>query len=182
MLCYKLFTCKTNCSSHSFMAFPSSCCTVKKFSKSRSFMMDWAWSCSSKNPLLLGRGISNIFDQKQQYFVEMHNTFPLLQIFYQNFLPSIRLPRGISSCTCPKVVALFKMRRTWNLKLFTFYRGSKERVKIWIFLDNRLIENIQCLGCNSSWTGNLEFFQVYSLQKFNIFFKRMVPSTGYWKN
>jgi hypothetical protein len=115
VLCYKLFTCRTS-SSHSFLALPHSFCTVKKFSKSLSFMMDWAWSCPSKNPLLLGRGISSIFDQKPQYFVKIHITFLFLQIFYQNFLPRIRLPRVISRSTCPKVEALCKTICTWNLK------------------------------------------------------------------
>ena len=78
---YKLFTCKANCSSHSFMTLQSSCCTVKEFSKSWSLMTDLAWSCPSKNTLLLGRGISSTFDHKQQYFAEVQITFLLLQIF-----------------------------------------------------------------------------------------------------
>ena len=83
--CHMLFTCKANCLSHSFMALPSSCCTVKKFSKSRSLMIDLTWSCPSKNPLLLGRGISSVFDQKQQYFVEVHITCFYSKYFTRTF-------------------------------------------------------------------------------------------------
>jgi hypothetical protein len=118
MLCYKLFTCKVNCSSHSFMTLPSPCHTVRMFSKYRSFMIDLVWSCSSQTELLFGSGISrkSVFEQEHQYFVVIHITFLLIQILFRNFLPSIRLPRGISRRTCPKVEALCKMVCTRNLK------------------------------------------------------------------
>ena len=127
--CVVLFTCKANCSSHSFMALLSLGCTVKKFSKS---VLSW---CIEREVALARTrfswdvDFSSIFEQKQQYFVEIRITFLLPHIFYQNFLPSIRLSCGNSKRTCPKLEALCKTICTCKLKCSRSTGGAENVLK-----------------------------------------------------